>query len=294
VTGAGAAVALGALAIAAPLGLGESSAAGSDSGGPYRNGLIAFVRCCGPETGIYVIQPDGRGERRLFKPLGDDSPLDPAWSPDGTQVAFVPGRPRGGVWAMQAKGINRHRITPGRGDPLFPSWSPRGSWIVFADLGRRQSRLHDVYLVRTDGSGLKRLTRASAEETHPAWAPNGGEIVYERGRDLWRMRLDGSKQRLLVRDAHAPSWSPGGTHIAFLRGGDPWVVRRDGTGGKRVVDMRAEQAGIAWSPDGTWLVTAPSPRGDLTLVRADGSETAPLTNARGYGHSWPSWQRLPG
>ncbi len=107
------------------------------------------------------------------------------------------------------------------------------------------------------------------------------------------MRPDGSGQRLVARNASAPSWSPAGTHIAFIRGGDPWVMTRDGTSAKQVVHMPRQQASLAWSPDGRWLVAAPADRGDLMLIRADGSETKPLTSKRGYGHAWPCWQRLP-
>ncbi|MCE3286584.1 MAG: WD40-like beta Propeller containing protein [Gaiellaceae bacterium] len=280
------------LAAALTLLMADIGATGTSFSGPYQNGLIAFARCCGPETGIYLIRPDGRGERRLFAPLGDDAPLDPAWSPGGEHIALVPGGRRSGVWVMRGTGKDQRRITAGTGDALHPGWSPDGRWMVFSDIGSSRSGFHDVYLVRRNGSGLKRLTRAPADELMPAWAPNGREIVYGRDRDLWRMNADGSGQRRLTPNASSPSWSPGGTHIAFIRGGDPWVMARDGTGANRVADMR-QQGAVAWSPDGRWLVTAPFDRGDLTLVRADGSQTRPLTGKSGYGHSWPSWQRRP-
>ena len=56
-----AALGLTAIATAATAGVGKPAA------GPYRNGLIAFVRCCGPETGIYVIRADGAGEHRTLR-----------------------------------------------------------------------------------------------------------------------------------------------------------------------------------------------------------------------------------
>jgi Tol biopolymer transport system component len=283
---------VGALLATLALPAGGVDADASTSGGPYRNGLIAFVRCCGP-AGVFVIRQDGTGQREIYRPRGDDAPLDPAWSPSGRWIAFIPGGPFGGVWSMDANGARRQRITRGKGNSLSPSWSPGGTSVVFADLGSPRSALHDLYVVRTDGSGLKRLTRASADELHPAWAPNKGEIAYQRGGAVWRMRADGAGQRLLARNARVPAWSPGGTHIAFIRGGDPWVMARDGGGAKRVAHLTAQQSAIAWSPDGRWLVTAPFDRGDLMILRSDGSEVAPLTGESGYGHSWPSWQRRP-
>lgn len=269
----------------------SAASVGGAAGGPYRNGLVAFVRCCGP-TGLFVVRPDGSGERRIYTPVGDDAPLDPSWSPNGRQIAYVPGGRHGGLWVMDANGGTRRRVATGAGDALFPSWSPDGSRIVFSDLGSSRSGFHDLYVVRTNGSGLTRLTRARADELDAAWAPNGGVIAYDRGRDLWRVRPDGSGQRLLARDASSPSWSPGGTHIAFVRDGDPWVMSRDGTRARPIVHMTRRQLSLAWSPDGRWLVTAPVDRGELMLVRTDGSEVHPLTGEPGYGQSWPSWQRL--
>jgi TolB protein len=280
---------LAVLALAAAI-----AAAGASARGPYRDGLVAFGRCCGGPTGIYVVRQDGAGEKLLYAPKADDAPLTPAWSPDGKQIAFVPGAPTGGLWAMQANGTKQHRITAGKGDPLFPSWSTDGTSIVFADLGSPSSQKHDIYVVHANGTGLKRLTTAPADETNPVWAPDDSEIVFARGGSLWRMNTNGSGQRLLLRNAASPSWSPGATHLAFIRGGDPWVVNRNGRGAKLVLHTPANDISVAWSPDGLWLLTSGIDRGDLILVRADGSAAQPLTNAAGYFNSWPSWQALPG
>jgi TolB protein len=283
------------VAALAALGLATLAAAGAradvTASSGYGNGLIAYTQCCGP-AGVYVVRPDGTGRRLVYRAVDDDAPLDPAWSPDGRRIAFVPGGARPGIWVMDASGAGRRRITAGKGDSLFPSWSPTGSSLVFADLRGSRLRLHDLYVVRADGSGLRRLTGSPADETHPAWAPNGRELAYERGRDLWRTAPDGSGQRLLARNASAPAWSPGGTTIAFVRDGDAWAMRRDGSAARRLVDFPAAQLAIAWSPDGRWLVTAPVDRGDLLLVRADGSQTGRLTRAAGAFHGWPTWQRL--
>jgi dipeptidyl aminopeptidase/acylaminoacyl peptidase len=265
---------------------------GGELGGPYRNGLIAFARGGGVH-GLYVIRPDGTGERQIFRPpFGSDIPLSPAWSPDGKWIAFVPGPPRNGVWMMHANGSNLRRITIGRGIPQDPSWSPNGKWIAFADRHSPRSDSHDIYVVRTNGSGLKRLTRAVVDEVAPAWGPNG-EIVFAGNHGLWRMRPDGSGKRLLARGVGQVSWSPGGSRMAFTRSGDPWTMKRDGTDAKPVAQIEGDQNQVAWSPDSHWLVMDSVGRSDLMLVRSDGSEIHPLTNRSDIYNMWPTWQRLP-
>ena len=262
------------------------------TGAPSRNGLVAFDRCCGSAaTGIWTIRPNGTGSRRILRPPADDAPLTPAWSPRGTLIAYAPGAPTGGLWVMNANGTLRRRIIRGNGDVLFPTWSTDGTKIAFADLARRGARFHDIFVVRTNGLGLRRLAAASVDESDPAWAPNDSAIAYQRGRDIWVMRTDGTRQRLLIRNARSPSWSPGATHIAFIRNGNPWIGNANGTLQIRVVVAPQPQISVAWSPDGRWLATAPIDRGNVLLIRTNGSQTTPLTNAGGYFNSSPAWQR---
>ena len=80
---------------------------------------------------------------------------EPAWSPDGKQIAFIHGssEPRvSGIYLIEANGNNRHQIHTGTAGGL--SWSPDGEWIVYTetyDTGR-------LWLMRPDGSEKRQLT----------------------------------------------------------------------------------------------------------------------------------------
>ncbi len=119
-------------------------------------------------------------------------------------------------------------------------------------------------------------------------------IIYQRGRAVWTMRTNGTGQHKLIANASAATWSPGATHIAFIRNGDPWVANRNGSGAHPIAHTAEQDAGVTWSPDGSWLLLTPVDRGDIVIMRSDGSTSQPLTNQPGLFNSWPDWQRKPG
>ena len=85
----------------------------------------------------------------------------------------------------------------------------------------------NIFVIDSDGSGLRRLTQDGRIEMYPTWSPDGHQMAYERGWDIWVMAADGSNQRNLTRqgpeDARdllwdfTPSWHPDGNQIAFRR-----------------------------------------------------------------------------
>lgn len=163
-------------------------------------------------AGLWRINPDGSGLARLTTDASDSYP---AWSPDGSQVAFV----RNGKLAVtNAAGTNVRSLEVAAS---WPAWSPDGSWIAF---GADMQGNADIYKVRADdGAGLapQRLTTDPAGDGTPAWTRNGQSIVFAsiRGRgvdsgDLWVMGSDGSNQRLLIR--RAPKSAANGRRCTIL------------------------------------------------------------------------------
>ncbi len=183
--------------------------------------------------------------------------LDPAWSPDGTRIAFA-GSPGGpfGIYVLDLRN-GGFELVPGTDEISVgdPTWSPDGSRIAFEATDTNPERW-DIYSVRLDGAELTNLTNT----------PNESET--------W------------------PTWSWAVDRVAFVRNGPAegtmLTMAADGTDQVTVYSGEFVPSSPTWSPDGTLLALALD-TGQVYTVRADGSDLQPVTGALGE----PAWQALP-
>jgi Tol biopolymer transport system component len=147
---------------------------------------------------LFTVAVEGGSPRRITHNTGYDG--NPAWSPDGRQIAFETDT---GLFTMRPDGTRRRRLTA-RYDSN-PDWSPDGRLVAFDDFA-------DIYVVAADGGRRRRLTSNPGPDFQPAWSPDGRLIAYlsnpicaQRGgctaHEPWLIRVmnsDGTRPRNLT------------------------------------------------------------------------------------------------
>lgn len=190
---------------------------------------------------ISKMRSDGTGRTQLTETFQEHQA---AWSPDGTQIAFVseredpeylPGEdlfttPR--LYLMDADGIVETKLIPralslGLQQEFAPTWSPDGSQLAFIGYTRSLSgsTQTNIYVVNRDGTGLRQVTRftngALIGADKISWSRNGLKIAFAMVRDIHVVNSDGLSDPVNLtntadRDESDPVFSPGGGRIAYV------------------------------------------------------------------------------
>jgi Tol biopolymer transport system component len=188
---------------------------------------IVYSSTCDGFGEIYIINIDGTNKTRLT--FTTDTNEFPAWSPDGTKIAFDN---QIDILVMNVDGTGIINLTPIEDGAIAiaPAWSSDGTKIVFSqrDLcGYLGCDLNDIYIMNADGTGVKQLTQnINAQDYDPHLSPDGSKIVFFSGRDttnydIFVMNADGSQITNLTNvltggfQDISPTWSPDGKQIAF-------------------------------------------------------------------------------
>jgi TolB protein len=172
------------------------------------------------------------------------SNLSPAWSADGSKIAFSSARtgdPE--IWVADASGGNLHRVTTFRGPDVAPTWNPRTNAQIAWVSGR--TGLPQIYIMDQDGTGIQRITDGGYAVS-PSWSPNGQLLAYSWNRkygpgdpggvDIHVIDIASKKYLQLTHESGSndyPFWAPDGRHLVFERtiGGKTqiWTMLADGT-----------------------------------------------------------------
>jgi dipeptidyl aminopeptidase/acylaminoacyl peptidase len=220
------------------------------------DGQSIAVAYGGPWDAIYALDRFGKGLTKLIG--GGNFDGNPAWSPDGTKLAFRrlthgPYGDVGRIFVVNRDGTGLRELTPDDSsrNPFDsdPSWSPDGTRLLF-------SRSGEMSFINADGTGL---APTGVIGDSPSWSRDGTHIAYQSinggNEGIWVMDMSFTPHQLTtpVQADQMPRWSPDGSQLAFARveGGVSQIYRMnaDGSGITKLSTSMQSDTWPTWSPN---------------------------------------------
>ena len=270
---------------------------------PGTRGDIAFASNRAGNYDIYTLDPSTGTVTATIQTAANERA--PAWSPDGTKLAFARENTTTctslscwDVYVRDTVASTTTKLTSfGPGSQVFDTtWSADGTRVAFTKMDTVNAS--DVYVVPANGStGPVQVTATSVAESSPDWSPDSSQLVMSNGGHLFTIAASavaGTPTQVTLSGAPPAyakdaSWGPDG-RFAFVGGVSKfapisiYVANDDGSGAAQVWNAGGGTInGPAWAPDGSRITFAYVASGtdyDIGILRlCTGGVVYPATNA---------------
>lgn len=265
---------------------------------------LAFVRKDGEKHSLVVADSDGENQQIALRSA--EPVISLAWSPDGTQLAYVSYERREGI---SRPIVYSHNLATGRriilanerGSNSSPAWSPDGKQlaVVLTRDGNSQ-----IYKVDADGSGLSRLSNSSGIDTEPTFSPDGKFVYFTSDRggspQIYRISVEGGRaERLTFTGSFnaRPQISADGRFMAYVTVRDRAfriAVMNLSNQEETLVSQGPKDDSPSFAPNSKWVIYSSKVQGRTVLSAAsiDGKLRTRLSTTEG-DIKGPAWGRLP-
>jgi len=257
---------------------------------------IAYVTKAGNRYNLWVADSDGENAQSA---LASGEPIiSPAWSANGTQLAYVSFESRKPVVYVHDVATGRRRLVANfRGSNSAPAWSPDGRTLAVTLSRDGGSQL---YTISPNGGEPHRLTQSPGIDTEPVYSPDGRSIYFVSDRggapQIYRMpATGGNPERVTFTGSYniSPAISPDGRWLAYIsriNGAFKLQVMELGSNTvNSITDTTADES-PSFAPNGRLIVYATRQNGGEALMTTtlDGKIKARLAG-KGGDIREPDW-----
>ncbi len=261
---------------------------------------ITYVVKRGTRYELQVADADGANAQAV---LASNEPIiSPAWSPDGSRIAYVSFDQKKPIVVVQNLAQGTTKVVASYwGNNSAPAWSPDGSKLAVT---LTRDGISQIYVIPAAGGEPRRMANTPAIDTEANFSPDGKWIAFTSDRggspQIYRMPAEGGPaQRLTFEGTYnvRPRFSPDGKSIAFVQresGRFRIAVLEIDTGQVTVLTDGRLDDSPSYAPNGKMILyeAQENGRGQLAAVSSDGRVRQRLVSSAGDVRD-PAWGPLP-